>query len=148
MGKIEKISGGSARLNQLMLLLFFLPFVWLLTYIILAKNFSLAGGAFLLFCIAMCCLIIRNGFSYADLYVSEHCLIIKKLFSIKSKPTAKIKKIDKALLPFTLYVEFEDSTKAFFFSRTSEVFKQLISSDPEKSVKFIKKKLLKNGLSN
>jgi len=140
----QKLSGGFARMAQLMLLLFFLPFISFLFYITLIKNFLVEGCVFFMIFIAVIFFIIRHGFSYADLYISSRFLIVKKLFSTRSKSRGELKQIESAFLPFTFYLKFEDSTKVFFFSDNSDLFKQLISSDSDKGVKIIKEKLSKH----
>lgn len=143
----EKISGGSARLAQIMLLLFFIPFIFFLSYLILTKNFTLEGVVVLFVFIAVISLILRNVFSYADIYIFQDHLIVKKLFSTKNRSILEIKYIDKALFPFTFFLKFEDNSKVFFFSETSDLLKQLMSSDPDKGLKIIRDKLSKDDLT-
>ena len=137
----KKISGGYARVAQVMLISFFMPFISFLAYTILTKNLTLEGVLFLFIFCALIALIIRHGFSYADIYVSDDSLIIKKIFITKSRYIKEIKEIDKALIPFTYYIRFDDNFKVSFFSETTDIFKQLVGSDTDRGLEITKTKL-------
>lgn len=145
--KTEKISGGSARLAQVMLLLFCMPYIFFLSYLTITQDITLSGIAFLLAFIFVITLVLIKVFSYADIYLSNDLLVIKKIFSAKSKYITEIKEVDKSLVPFTYYIKFEDKLKVFFFSNTSDLFKQLVSFDPDKGLKIIRTKLSKDNIS-
>jgi hypothetical protein len=137
--KKEKLNGGSAIGVQVMLLIFFLPFIVFLAYIIFS-NFSLEGLTFLIVLSALITLIIRNAFSYADIYIHGNTLLLKKLFYSNKKSVKNYKALNKALLPFTYFIEFDDYQRVYFFLQTSEVIKEAFSLDPDQVLKRLRSK--------
>jgi hypothetical protein len=140
-----KLSGGSARAGQLMLILFFTPVILLVFYLVLVKNFSTNGLLFLLFFLSITILILYIGFSYADLFVSENYLIIKRIFKTKKMHLSDIQNIDRGLIPFSYHIKFKDDSRIKFKSKYTDVPKLFFSMDPDKGLKEIKSILLKNG---
>lgn len=139
-----KLSGGSARAGQLMLILFFTPVTLLVLYLILAKNASVNGLLFIIFFLSITTLILYIGFSYADLFISEDYLIMKRIFNNKKKYLSEIQDIDRGLLPFSYYIKFKDNSSVKFTSKYTEVPKLFFSMDPDKGLNDIKSILLKN----
>lgn len=137
---MKKITGGSARGGQAMLILFFTPLILFLTYIIVRKNLSFQGVAVLIMFYLITYLILRNAFSYGDVYRQKDTLLIKKLFTTKNRQITDIKDLDTSLLPFTFYFEFQDAKKVFFFSNTSALIKQLAASDLQIGIKIMNAK--------
>jgi hypothetical protein len=140
---MTKISGGSARGGQAMLIFFFTPLILFLTYIIVSKNLSLQGVSVLIMLYLITCLILRNAFSYGDVYRQNDKLLIKKLFTTNNRQIIDIKDLDTSLLPFTFYFEFQDAKKVFFFSNTSDLMKQLNTLDPEMALQIMNSKASK-----
>lgn len=140
---MEKISGGSAKAGQLMQLFFFAPFTVLLLYITIL-NFSIGILFFLFFCIGIIALIFYNGYDYADLYLCDDFLIIKKIFITKKIHINDIIEINRALLPFTYYIRFNNNYMVYFTSKYSDIPKLFLSLDSEKGLNRIKSILLKN----
>ena len=139
--KQKRISGGSARLGQLMLLLFFSPFIVLLIYLMLAKNLSSEGIIFTGLLLAPIILIVYNSFRFGDIYLLDETLIIRKLFTTEKKPIAKIVNIETTLFPFAFHLKFDDMYKVMFFSKTADIFKQIISNKPSTLKEELKSKL-------
>ena len=138
-----KLSGGSARVGQLMLILFFIPVILWVFYIVFVKNFSTNGLLFLLFFISITTLILYRGFSYADLFLSEDKLIIKKIFKIREVHLSEIQDVDRGLIPFSYNIKFKDNSRVKF-SKYTDVPKSFFSMDPDKGLNEIKSILLKN----
>jgi len=142
--KTIKLSGGSARAGQLMLILFFTPITLFLSYVIFTKNVSVNGLLFLIFFLSIATLILYTGFSYADLFVSEDYLIIKKIFNNKRMHLSEIQNIDRGLIPFSYYIKFKDNSRVKFTSKYTDVPKLFFSMDPDKGLKKIKNMLQLN----
>jgi hypothetical protein len=140
----ENISIGSARLAQAMFLLFFLPFILFVTYIVISKNFTIEAAGFLFIFIALIYLILKQMFSYADIYKYNHQIIAKKVFSTIIKSTSEIKSIEEAILPFTFYIIFHDNSKVYFLVEPTNLLRHLTSSDTKKRLRTLKEKLSKD----
>lgn len=136
--KLEKVSGGYAVMGQAMVLLFLLPIVALLFYVILTKNRSSDGMIFLAFVLIIAFLILRLMFSYADIYLSQGTIVMKKLLGSRRIPIVDYKRIEKALLPFTYYIEFENGRKVYFSTLLSEIWETATSSDPDSGLKTVR----------
>lgn len=136
--KQKKISGGSARLGQLMLLMFFCPFIILLLYLIISKDLSSGGIIFLLALMTPILLIVRKIFMFGDIYISGNRMMIKKLFSTSDKSIEELLKIDKSLIPFAFYLRFKGGSRIMFFSDTSDIFKQTFSNEIDYMPKSLK----------
>jgi hypothetical protein len=147
--QVIKLNGGSARAGQLMLLLIFTPILLFLCRIIF-KNFSLGGIVFLGLISISIYLFLRNAFSYADLFLEDNTIVIKKLFTVRRLRISYYKKLKKALLPFTYYIEFEGAKKIFFFLPSKQLLQELSSLDSEKMIKEFRLKFeeLKESDSN
>ena len=130
--KMEKISGGFARVGQFVLLAFFIPFISFLSYVIIRKNFGFDGISVLTAFIVLILFITWKAFSYGDIFISNNSLVIKK--------------IDRAMLPNTYYLKLEDASKVFFFSKTSEIFKQLIKSGPNNYLRSLRERILMDNV--
>jgi hypothetical protein len=146
--KTIKLSGGYARAGQLMLILFFTPVTLLLFYLIFTKNASVNGLLFLIFFLSITTLILYIGFSYADLFVSEDYLIIKKIFNKKRMHLSEIHEIDRGLIPFSYYIKFKDNSRVKFTSKYTDFPKLFFSMDPDKGLKKIKDMLQLNETIN
>jgi hypothetical protein len=140
----ENISIGSARLAQAMFLLFFLPLILCVTYIVISKNFTIEATGFLFIFIALIYLILKQMFSYADIYKYNQQIIAKKVFSTIIKSTSEIKSIEEAILPFTFYIIFQDNSKVYFLVEPTNLLRHLTSSDTKKGLRTLKEKLLKD----
>lgn len=128
----KKLSGGSASLMQVMALVFLLPLVGMLCYIIVSKNRSAEGFFFLALFIGIVLLILRVLMRYADVWLKGDTIIIERVFKKNSKPLIEFKSVESAALPFTYYIEFMDRKRAYFSIRDSEVLKQFLGSNPDK----------------
>lgn len=137
-----KLSEGSARAGQLMLILFFTPILLLVVYLVFVKNFSTNGLLFLLFFLSISTFALYRVFSHADLYVSEENLIIKKIFNTRKMHLSEIQEIDRSLIPFSYHIIFKDKSRVRF-SKYTDVPKLIFSMDPDKGLKEIKSILLK-----
>ena len=135
-----KISGGSARLGQLIALLFFIPFLLFLTYIILSKNCTMEGFFFLVPTIIISLLIVRRSFKFADIYREKSVFLSKKIFSSMTLTTTDIIEVGESLWPFTYYIiVYEKKRKKILFSSsTSDWFTKMISNDGSNSLNKIK----------
>ena len=140
--KTKKVSGGYPRVAQTMLLLFFVPFTSFLSYIIFSKNFTSEGIVFLSIFLVAIFLVLRFGFSYADIYLSESHMIVKKLFSTKKVGLERIGEINRSFFPFTYYVKVGKS-KTYFLPNATDLSKQLLSFNPTKGLELIKEKFAK-----
>lgn len=129
----EEISTYSARALQLVISIFFTFFIGLLTYVIIVKNPSLEGIVFILFCSGCAWLFIFQAMSYADITVVNDIIRIKKITKSSDYKLTDIKTIDRALLPYTFYIEFESTYKVYFVN-TSHI-------DTQKTVKELRNKL-------
>jgi hypothetical protein len=138
--KREKISGGSARAAQLMSILFSTPVIFLLFF---KMDFSVNGVIFLFFILAIIVLFLYESFSYADIYKSDDSLVIKKIFNTKIRKISEVKEIDRALVPFSFYIKFENKYKVYFSSELRDIPKQFLSSDPDKVLNALKSTLSK-----
>jgi hypothetical protein len=127
----EKISVGSARALQLMVILFLTPLWLFLVFIIFTKNLSVEGLLFLIFSSSIIALILYVSFSYADLYVSGEFLITKRLFTSSQKLLSEISDVDRALTPFSFYIKFTNNTKVYFTSKHNDIPKILLNIDPD-----------------
>lgn len=136
-----KISGGSARLGQTIILLLFLPIIIAVSYGVLLKNSTTGGLIFLSFLLLVMIIILRNIFSFGDLYLDGKTITIKKLFNKKDKHKNDIVEIDKGLMPFTFYIEFKDSYRVYFLTEAIDILKQVVSSDPDRNLNTLKSKL-------
>ena len=117
-----KISGGSAVLGQLFLLMFLLPLVMVFSYLIL-KKLTFDVISFLLPIYAIIFLIFKNGFSYTDVYVVGDELIFKKIFFTTRASKSQINEVDKGFLPITFYISLNNGSKFFFHSSIFELYK-------------------------
>lgn len=143
--KKEKISGGGAVLAHVLFLLFFVPFAVFVTYIVIDKNNSTEGVVFLIIFLAIILLILRHILSYADIYLGENIIIVKKIFTEKKKSVAELQRIDRALLPFTYYIEFKNGNKEYFFLKSLEILHQVITLDRDKILKELRLKFKQRG---
>lgn len=142
----KKVSGGYPRVAQIMLLLFFVPFTMFLTYIIFSKNLTVEGGVLLVIFLAAISLVLKFGFSYADVYLSENHVIIKKLFTTRKIYLEKISEISESFFPFTYYIKVGES-KVYFLPNFTDLSKQLLSFNPAKGLQLIKEKLVKENVA-
>jgi hypothetical protein len=110
----EDISIGSARMLQVLILMFFVSFISFVTYIILTKNPSLEGLVFIIGCTGLALIFIYQAMSYGDLTISGDRLRVKKIIKSKDYPFTDIKTVDRALLPYTFYIEFKNYKKVYF----------------------------------
>jgi len=139
----EKLSSeGYARGGQIMILLFFIPFDFLLLYLGYKVIINAIYDSLILIVILLGAsyFIIKNAFSYADLYWDENSLIIKKLFFTQKVPVSKYKKLAKAIMPFTYYIEFKNRQTVYFFLPLSGIFKEVASLNPDKVLLDLKMK--------
>lgn len=141
----KKVSGGYPRIAQIMLLLFFVPFTLFLTYIIFSKNLTVEGGVFLVGFLSAIFLVLKFGFSYADIYLSENHILIKKLFTTRKNSLEKISEINESFFPFTYYIKVGES-KIYFLPKATDLSKQLLSFNPDKGLELIKEKLVKENV--
>ncbi|GHM98875.1 hypothetical protein WSM22_03650 [Cytophagales bacterium WSM2-2] len=129
--KQGRLSSGSASIGQLMLVIFFAPFMLFLCYSVLNKTTN-DGLIFLAVVTGVVILIFKNAISYADVSIEGRSLLIEKFFFVRKKSVDEFKLINSAILPFTYYIEFTDGKKVYFFLRYSEIFKQFFGSDSDK----------------
>ena len=134
---IYKISGGSAKVGQLMQLIFFVPFMLLLFYITLV-NFSFGVLLFFIICSAIMAFLFYIGLSYGDLYLADDYLIIKKIFTSKKMDLSEIVEIDRGLLPFTYYIKFKNNSTVYFTSKLGDIPAIFFSMDPNQKLNEIK----------
>lgn len=142
--KIKKVSGGYPIVAQTMLLLFFVPFTSLLSYIILSKNFTSEGCVFLAVFIVAIFFVLRFGFSYADIYLSEGSVVVKKLFIKRMVKMEEIIEINESFFPFTYYIRLVKS-KVYFLPNATDLSRQLLSFNPTKGLELIREKFAKEG---
>lgn len=140
--KTRKVSGGYPRVSQIMLLLFFAPFTIFLSYIIFSKNFTSEGIVFLSIFLVAIFLVLRFGFSYADIYLSDNQMVVKKLFSTKNIGLKEIRGIEESFFPFTYYVKVGKS-KIYFLPNATDLSKHLLSFNPQEGLGLIKEKFAK-----
>ncbi|MFC7526941.1 hypothetical protein ACFQRK_23495 [Parapedobacter sp. GCM10030251] len=140
--KTKKLSGGQPRAAQVMLLLFFIPFASFLSYIIFSKNFTVEGILVLSVFLLAISLVLKFGFSYADVYLSRNTIVIRKLFIKKEISLQNIEEINKSFLPFTYYIKVGKS-KISFLPNASDLSKHLLSLDSNKALELIKEKFVK-----
>ena len=136
-----KVSGGYVRIAQVGILVFFVPLLSFLSYGIIINNFSINGLSFLFVFISVTSLVLWHVFSYSDVYVSNDLIVAKKLFTTKCKKRSEVKQVTKAIRPFTYRVKFIDGEKIIFMSTVSDTFKQLLSLDPDATLKVIRKSM-------
>ena len=102
--KKEKVTGGETVLGQVLLLSFFIPFSLLITYTIVSKNLTQEGFIFLAIFLVAIFLIVRFILSFADIYVGENVIIVRRVFSKKERPLLEIQRINRTTffsLPYT-----------------------------------------------
>lgn len=146
---MNKISGGSARLGQLMALLFFIPFIMFLSYIILTKNFNKDGLMFLIPILGISFIVIRRSFSCADIYRDHSFFLIKKLFVSRKISPKDVIEVGETLWPFTYYIIVgAKRKKILFFSNTSDLLKEITSNDINTEIENIKSKFILNEQEN
>jgi len=122
--KEKIVSSGFVRLGQLILLLFLLPFLLLFTFLLLRKP-SFDDFIILVPILAICFLIFKTGFSYADIYSRGDLLVMKKIFVTIVRTKKDLEKVQKGLLPFSYYLVFKDQTKVYFQYVTLNLFDNL-----------------------
>lgn len=144
----EKISGGSARALQLLLVVFFSPIIYVLLFLVLPRNLTVTGVFSIFFFFALIAIFLYISFSYGDIYKAGKYLIIKKIFVIKKKEISEIKEIDRAIVPFSYFIEFKDKYKVYFSSDLKSVPNQFFSNDPDKWLKAFKLDIFKQGDNN
>jgi len=142
--KIKKISGGYPRVWQAMQVLFFVPYTLFLLYlyIMLSKSVTTKGIVFLAFFLVAIFLVLRLGFAYADIYLSESHVIVKKLFRTRTVKMEEITEVNESFLPFTYYIKLSKS-KVYFLPNVTDLSKQLLSFKPTKGLELIKEKFAK-----
>ena len=143
--EIEKLSGGYARIAQLMQVLFFVPIILILLFLghraVENGNFGLDTFIFISSVIIVSILIVKNTFTYADIYLENSSIILKKLFQVKKVPVSECSRIGKALMPLTYYIEFEEKQRVYFFLTAPKILRRLSSSDSDIIVKEITSKI-------
>jgi hypothetical protein len=117
-------------------------------YIILSKNRSQEGFGFLIFVVIIAFLICRNALSYADIFISADTFEMKKVWGSRTRNMSEYKKIGKAVLPFTFYIEFKNGEKVYFFAPLSDIWEGLKSSDPDKDLKALRLRFKKEQLAS
>ncbi len=135
-----KLNGGFPRVAQLMLPMIFLPFLCLLC-LLMVKKPNLSSFVFSVPIILFMIFIIKRIYSYADLYIENDELIISKLFFSKRIKLIECTDITDTLLPFTFCLKFKSNRKVFFFSKSSEIIRQLKYSDQTSYLNFLKRRL-------
>ena len=136
----QKISGGFAVVGHALVLLFFVPLCLFLLYIIITKNFSFEGVIFLLAFLVPSIIVVRQAYTYADLYLEGNNIIVKKLFSVKAKPIGEYKTVEQAVMPLKYCIKFQDGSKACFALPSSKIFRHIKSTDPDRVVRELRHK--------
>ncbi len=144
----NKISGGYARVSQILILLFFTPFLVTLIYVIFSNKVTIQSLIFLFALSFVMILFVWNAFSYSDVYLTNDLIISKKLFSTKRKRRNEIKNITEAFRPFTYKIEFIDGKKISFLSTLFDNFKHILSSDPNATLTSVSNKIKGFGNDN
>ncbi len=140
--KTKKVSAGYPKLAQIMLLLFFVPFTLFLSYVIFSKNFTSEGIVFLSIFFVAIFLVLRFAFYYADIYLSESHVIVKKLFITKKVGLERIGEVNESFFPFTYYIKVGRS-KMYFLPNATDLSKQLLSFNHTKGLALIREKFAK-----
>lgn len=117
-----KINTGSAMFMQFLLLLIFLPFILVFSYFVF-ENFSLNVVSFAIPIYIIFAFILKNSFSYYDLYIDGENVILKRLFFKSIKPKNVIKAVEKGILPITFSISFYDGSEFYFQMLFSDIYK-------------------------
>lgn len=123
--KKRKISGSSAVLSQLLLVLFFTPLIIMLFYLVFYKHFTVEGLIFLVFILSVLLIFVWKKFKYADIYIEGEKVIIKKLFKNNKKDINALKKIDESILPFSFILKFDDGSYYKFTLNHSDIIRNI-----------------------
>jgi len=135
----NKVNGNSAVFTQTLLLIFFLPVLLLVLYIVITKNPSVEGFGFLSVLIMVNIIVMKIALSFADIYISDDKIIIKKVTGEQTKSKLEVRSIDEAILPFTYYVEF-DKGKFYFQLKPKDILKRVAGQNSEETLAQIKEK--------
>ncbi len=119
---LTRISGRSAILGQLMLLILLLPLVVYFSYWV-TRGLTLEKISFLLPIYIILFLIYRNGFSYFDIYDAGDKLVIRNVFYKKSISKDQVKDVDTGILSTTFCLILNDGSKFYFQSSILDFFK-------------------------
>ena len=132
--KSINISGDYARIFQVMLLLFIIPFCFLYLSVLFKHNISIEELFYGLIVIIVSGGIIRYGFLYSDIYLIGNELVIKKVFSTRNVELKSVEIVEKTILPFTYRICFNNNLKVYFFLKLSDILKSIFSMDSDRVV--------------
>ncbi|HWW38553.1 hypothetical protein [Pedobacter sp.] len=129
---LTRISGRSAILGQLTLLILLLPLAIFFSYMMI-RYLTVDKIPILLIFDTVVFLIVRNGFSYFDIYDAGDKLVIKNAFYKKSISKDQVKDVDAGILSTTFCLILNDGSKFYFQSSIFDFFKS--SNDVLSSLK-------------
>jgi len=122
---LTRISGRSAILGQLVLLILLLPLAIFFSYMMI-RYLTVDKIPVLLIFDTVVFLIVRNGFSYFDIYDAGDNLVIRNVFYKKSVSKDQVKDVDTGILSTTFCLILNDGSKFYF---QSSIFDFVKSSD-------------------
>lgn len=142
--KIIKISGSSARVGQVMVLIVSIPLIISLLYVIIIKQIPVEGIAIMSIFILVFMLFIRRAFLFADVYCDDEIILIKKLFFKKKEALSNIIEIKEIVFPGAYKIKFKDKSKVLFTAEITNTVKHLVSNEAaRKDLEDLKSRLFK-----
>jgi len=118
------ISSGSAIVRQILVLCFFVPFLALFGYLVLFKNFSIAGVLLLALALLIAFFIVKRVLMTRDILIEDDLILVRSIFGTKKRPLPEFKDVGSSFMPFTYYVEFDDGEKNYFAASPEKIIKQ------------------------
>lgn len=122
-------------------MVFCVPFILLICYLYTTKDMDTTGYVFLTGIFIVIFLLIQQVMSYADIYLAQDNLIVKKIFITRNIPMSEVKLIDQGIMPFVYYIEFKNNKRAYFQLKPKDIFNQITSSDSKNVLKLFKEKV-------
>lgn len=127
----NKLNGWSAVVAQILLIVLFGPMFILVVLSVFGGPLTFEAVVFLLVFLSFSLLVFRFSFRFADIYIENDRIVIRKLFSKVELQNDQISSFGKALLPLTYYIKY-NSSKILFMMDLSDLPKQIFSQDPDK----------------
>jgi hypothetical protein len=127
--KEEIIGSGYILLVQFLLLLFSIPFLTLIGYLMLSSDIENDGRLFLSVLILVIALTWWYFLSYAQISIDDENVIIRKLWIKKIELISQVNSVDEAITPFTYILRFDKGSSAYFRLKPSDMIKKISDSD-------------------
>jgi hypothetical protein len=139
LNKEIRITSGVASVVQGALLLFFIPFLAFLIYLVL-RNPSKNGFLFLSGTSVVAFVILRMAMASGDVIMGDDYILVEKLFKSEIKPLEDYESVNSTAFPLFFCLKFKGGSRVFFSLKNSDLFRHLWNSDPNDILKELKAK--------